>query len=72
MTSFDIPTSLETSFDNRHNPMGRFIDEADRVDGHVIADGDNGFKVVSDFEVTFRKLEPLYSAGKGFTFPSAA
>jgi hypothetical protein len=72
MTFFEIPAPLEHCFDNRPNHIGPFIEKADRVKGHVIADGDGGFLVVSDYELRVRNVDPIYSAEAGFTYPFAA
>ena len=68
MTSFPIPRSLINLFERQANPIGYFIDQAERTSGHVILLENGEYSVVSDFEVSFRKLKPLYSSGVGFIF----
>lgn len=67
MVSFSVPDSILNRFDSQVNPLGSFIDEAERTCGHVIH-ANGKYAVVSDFELAFRKLQPVYSAGVGFNF----
>lgn len=66
-TYFNVPPT----FDLRHNPMGPAIDKAEEIGGHVVY-LDGKYEAVSDATLCFRKLEPLYTAGDGFTFEPAA
>jgi hypothetical protein len=66
-TFVDIPPS----FDLRHNPMGPAIDKAEKYGGHVVL-LDGKFEVVSEATLQYRNLDPLYTAGVGFTFDPAA
>lgn len=68
MESFSIPARMLNRFEPTANPLGHLIDQAERTAGHVVRSDDGNFSVVSDMEVNFRKLIPLYSSGIGFNF----
>lgn len=68
MVSFSIPSLSLNRFELKANPLGDLIDKAERTSGHVVQSEEGKYSVVSDMEVSFRKLQPIYSFGVGFNY----
>jgi len=68
MVSFSIPSQSLNRFELKANPLGDLIDKAERTSGHVVQTDDGKYSVASDMEVSFRKLQPIYSSGVGFNY----
>lgn len=68
MISFSIPQKMLNRFEPQANSLGDLIDKAERTGGHVVQADDGNYSVVSDMEVNFRKIQPIYSSGVGFNY----